>query len=69
MTRPSSQSFLTDLFGLEGQTAVVVGGTGVLCGAMARGFLGAGCRVVLVGREPGPRPEAHFMADWEERTG
>ena len=31
--------FLGNLFGLEGKTAVVVGGTGVLCGAMAKGAL------------------------------
>lgn len=43
--------FLDDLFGLAGKTAVVVGGTGVLCGAMARGLWQAGCSVVLAGRD------------------
>ncbi len=43
--------YLKSLFGLEGQTAVVIGGTGVLCGAMAEGLAGAGAEVVLVGRD------------------
>jgi NAD(P)-dependent dehydrogenase (short-subunit alcohol dehydrogenase family) len=43
-------SYLTDLFSLKGQVAVVIGGTGELCGAMAEGLAGAGAEVVLVGR-------------------
>lgn len=43
-------SYLKDLFSLEGQTAVVIGGTGELCGAMAEALAGAGAEVVLVGR-------------------
>lgn len=42
----------TDLFSLQGQTAVVIGGTGELCGAIAEGFASAGAEVVLVGRDP-----------------
>jgi len=42
--------FLKDLFGLEGKTAVVIGGTGELCGVMAEGLAHVGCEVVLVGR-------------------
>ncbi|MGE9267992.1 MAG: SDR family NAD(P)-dependent oxidoreductase, partial [Verrucomicrobiales bacterium] len=42
--------FLTDMFGLEGKTAVVIGGTGELCSHMALGLAGAGAEVVLVGR-------------------
>jgi NAD(P)-dependent dehydrogenase (short-subunit alcohol dehydrogenase family) len=38
------------LFDLTGKTAVVIGGTGELCGAMAEGLAGAGALVVLVGR-------------------
>lgn len=38
------------LFDLTGQTAVVIGGTGELCGAMAEGLAQAGAHVVLVGR-------------------
>jgi len=45
-----SGKFLWDVFGFEGKVAVVVGGTGVLCGAMARGLWQAGCKIVLVGR-------------------
>jgi len=44
--------YLNKLFSLEGKTAVVIGGTGELCGAMAEGLAGAGAEVVLVGRNP-----------------
>ena len=40
-----------ELFSLKGKTAVIVGGTGELCGAIAEGFAAAGAHVVLVGRE------------------
>ncbi|MEM9283846.1 MAG: SDR family NAD(P)-dependent oxidoreductase, partial [Verrucomicrobiota bacterium] len=43
-------SFVEDLFSLEGKTAVVIGGTGVLCGEMAKGLARAGARVTVVGR-------------------
>jgi NAD(P)-dependent dehydrogenase (short-subunit alcohol dehydrogenase family) len=46
-----SSSFLEQLFGLEGQVAVVIGGTGVLCGAMAQGLAQAGATVVVAGRD------------------
>ena len=42
--------FLDSLFSLGGRVAVVVGGTGELCGAMAEGLAAAGAEVVLVGR-------------------
>ncbi|MBX3738855.1 MAG: SDR family oxidoreductase [Candidatus Didemnitutus sp.] len=42
--------YLSSLFGLHGKVAVVIGGTGELCGAMAEGLAGAGAEVVLVGR-------------------
>ena len=42
--------YLTALYSLAGKTAVVIGGTGELCGAMAEGLAGAGAEVVLVGR-------------------
>ena len=48
--RMQTAAFFKDLFGLDGQTAVVIGGTGELCGAMAIGLAHAGCEVVLVGR-------------------
>ena len=41
-----------DLVSLKGRTAVVIGGTGELCGAMAEGFASAGAHVILVGRDP-----------------
>lgn len=43
-------SYLESLFALEGRTAVVIGGTGVLCGDMAATLAKAGAEVVLVGR-------------------
>ncbi len=43
-------TYLDQLFGLHGKVAVVIGGTGELCGAMAEGLAGAGAEVVLVGR-------------------
>ncbi|HUL55308.1 MAG TPA: SDR family oxidoreductase [Opitutaceae bacterium] len=46
----STQSYLDKLFSLAGRVAVVVGGTGELCGAMAEGLAGAGAEVILVGR-------------------
>ena len=42
--------YLNQLFTLDGKTAVIIGGTGELCGAMAEGLAGAGAEVVLVGR-------------------
>src|SRR5207244_561990 len=41
---------LSRLFSLDGQVAVVTGGTGVLGGAMARGLAQAGARVAVLGR-------------------
>ena len=43
---------MSSLFSLQGRVAVVIGGTGELCGAMAEGFAGAGAHVILVGRDP-----------------
>ncbi len=37
-------------FGLQGRVAVVIGGTGVLCGKMAEALASAGAHVVIVGR-------------------
>lgn len=44
--------YLKQLFGLENQVAVVIGGTGELCGAMGEALALAGAEVVLVGRNP-----------------
>ncbi|MDE3068346.1 MAG: SDR family oxidoreductase [Verrucomicrobiota bacterium] len=40
-----------ELFSLKDRVAVVIGGTGELCGAMAEGFAKAGAAVALVGRD------------------
>lgn len=40
------------LFGLHGKVAVVIGGAGELCGAMAEGLAGAGAEVVLADLAP-----------------
>lgn len=45
-----SQAFLHQLFGLDGKVTVVIGGTGVLGGAMAEGIARAGATVVVAGR-------------------
>ena len=41
-----------ELFSLDGKVAVVIGGTGELCGSIAAAFARAGARVVLAGRDP-----------------
>ncbi|HLZ52893.1 MAG TPA: SDR family oxidoreductase [Verrucomicrobiae bacterium] len=41
----------TELFSLKGKVAVVIGGTGELCGAIAEGLAAAGATVALVGRD------------------
>src|SRR4051812_28693849 len=46
-----SSTYLEELFGLEGQVAVVIGGTGVLGGALAQGLAQAGATVVVAGRD------------------
>jgi NAD(P)-dependent dehydrogenase (short-subunit alcohol dehydrogenase family) len=46
----ASSEFIGRLFGLDGQVAVVTGGTGILGGAMARGLARAGARVGVLGR-------------------
>jgi len=40
-------SFLETQFGLRGKTAIITGGGGTLCGAIARGFTQAGANVIL----------------------
>ena len=47
---PTSADYLQDLFGLDGLTAVVIGGTGVLGGAISEALSGAGAHTVVVGR-------------------
>ena len=45
-----SESFLEKLFSLTGQVAVVIGGTGVLGGALAEGIAQAGATTIIAGR-------------------
>ncbi len=40
-----------ELFSLKNKIAVVIGGTGVLCGEMAEGMASAGATIALVGRD------------------
>jgi NAD(P)-dependent dehydrogenase (short-subunit alcohol dehydrogenase family) len=56
-----AKSYLDELFGLDGQVAVVIGGTGVLCGALADGIGKAGATVVVAGRDEG-RGQARVKA-------
>ncbi|WDI42385.1 SDR family oxidoreductase [Bremerella sp. P1] len=44
--------FLTKMFGLDGQVAVVIGASGVLGGAIAEGLAAAGATVVVSGLNP-----------------
>lgn len=54
-------------FDFSARVAVVTGGSGVLCGAIARGLAAAGARVVLVANR---HPEvARNLADEIERSG
>jgi NAD(P)-dependent dehydrogenase (short-subunit alcohol dehydrogenase family) len=46
------ESYLDQLFGMSGQVAVVIGGTGVLGGALALGLAKAGASVLVAGRDP-----------------
>ncbi len=45
-----SSEYLRELFGLDGKTAVIIGGTGVLGGAFSEALAGAGAHAVVVGR-------------------
>jgi NAD(P)-dependent dehydrogenase (short-subunit alcohol dehydrogenase family) len=59
-----SAAYLQDLFGLDGQVAIVIGGTGVLGGALCDGLAAAGAAVVVAGRskERGQERELHIRA-------
>ncbi|QDV21125.1 putative oxidoreductase UxuB [Gimesia panareensis] len=50
MSELNSSGYLQSLFGLTGKTAIVIGGTGVLGGAIADALAQAGAHVVIVGR-------------------
>jgi len=61
-----NMEFLKELFSLEGQVAVVTGGSGVLGGAMAQGLAQAGAKVAVLGRR---RAQAQAQADAIIATG
>ncbi len=45
-----NKSYLDSLFGLDNKVAVVIGGTGELCGSMAEGLANSGAETVIAGR-------------------
>lgn len=49
-THSTPPGAIAHLFSLHGQVAVVTGGTGVLGGAIVNGLVGAGAKVVILGR-------------------
>src|SRR5882757_8202581 len=51
----------TEIFSLKGETAVVIGATGVLGGALADGLAAAGAKVAVLGRNA-ERGEARAKA-------
>ena len=53
-------TYLNQLFNLEGKVAAVIGGGGHLCGEMARGFARAGCKVAVLDLRP---EKANAVAD------
>lgn len=55
------------LFNLSGKTAVVTGGSGILCGAMARALAERGVRVAILGRTPEKNEKA--VADIQAAGG
>ena len=61
--------YLDKLFGLSGQTAIVVGGTGVLGGALADGLAAAGAFVVVAGRNGGRGVRPPALLRWESSRG
>ena len=49
-----SAEFLQKMFGLDGQVAVVIGGAGVLGGALSFGLAGAGAKIVIADMSEDP---------------
>ncbi|MEM8954590.1 MAG: SDR family oxidoreductase [Verrucomicrobiota bacterium] len=52
-------SYLESIFSLKEKTALIIGGTGELCGAMAEALASAGAEVILVGRSE-PKAQARL---------
>ena len=59
--------YIEELFGLQGQTAIVIGGTGVLGGSICDGLAQAGAHVVVSGRS-GERGNVRVQAI-QEKSG
>ncbi len=64
-----NSTFLNEMFGLKGKTAVVIGGTGELCSTMALGLARAGAQVVLVGRNEAKANERLAVIEAEGGSG
>jgi NAD(P)-dependent dehydrogenase (short-subunit alcohol dehydrogenase family) len=66
-----SSAFFRQLFSLEGQTALVTGGSGALGSAMARALAQAGASVAIMGRraEPCERLAEHIRAAGGQALG
>ncbi|RLS56692.1 MAG: SDR family oxidoreductase [Planctomycetota bacterium] len=50
MSVRTPSAYLENLFGLSNKTAIVIGGTGTLGGALADALAGAGAHIVILGR-------------------
>ncbi len=66
MSSKSPTEYLTQMFGLEGKTAVIVGGTGVLGGAICDALAGAGAHILVVGRNAEAGQEV--VDRWSDRA-
>jgi len=66
MNSQTPTDYLTQLFSLEGKTAIVVGGTGVLGGAICDALAGAGAFVYVVGRNAEAGQEV--VDRWSDRA-
>jgi NAD(P)-dependent dehydrogenase (short-subunit alcohol dehydrogenase family) len=58
--------YLDGIFGLENKTAAVIGGGGVLAGAMAEGLARAGANVAIIDKN---LENAQLKADWINQQG
>lgn len=66
MSSATPSEYLNQLFSLEGKTAIVVGGTGVLGGAICDALAGAGAFIYVVGRNAEAGEEV--VARWSDRA-
>jgi NAD(P)-dependent dehydrogenase (short-subunit alcohol dehydrogenase family) len=65
-----SAKYLQELFGLNGMSAVVIGGAGVLGGALARGLAQAGANVIVADLfEEACQTRVRELNELPERTG